>query len=250
MKYNPYSSSKISKFYQCPKSFEYLYIQKIKIPKKDSEALLKGNIVHTLLQFHELSLSEKINKLKQDKEIHKSIFYTKEMIKDCVNIYNNFINSETGKRLLGYKKIAVEIGCGLDKKLLTTDYKNGELFRGYIDRVSVDIDTNIVYISDWKTGKDRSDGMFSQDPDQLIYYSTWYFETFPVDKIIINFVFVEHYNKALEYILTRENLPKYKKLLLTKISGIEKCEEFAKNETVLCQWCDYLEICNPNIIVK
>lgn len=246
MKYNPYSSSKIQKFYICPKSFEYCYIQKVKIPKKDILPLVRGLIVHKLLQYHELNLPEKILKIKEDKEISKSAHFTKDVMKECIGIYNSYIKTDIGKEFFNYKKLATEIGCGLDTKLKSTSYLGGELFRGYIDYICVDVSSNIVHILDYKTGKDKSGGMYAQTPDQLIYYATWYFENFPVDTIVINFVYVEHQNAILRHTLTRENLSKYKKLLLVNIKNIESCEEFVKNEGPLCEWCDYLEMCKPN----
>lgn len=254
MKYAPYSASKIGAFQSCPKAFDYRYIQKVKVPWVPSIHLTRGSLIHLFLEHHELPLKEKIQKMKEDREIMKSEFFNKELVKECLEVYERFIKTDLGKELFSLKKVGAEIGCGLNKQLKAGDYDDGEMFRGFIDRINVDtteakIEDNVVHVIDWKSGKDRSGGMYPQNPDQLIYYGTWYFEKFPVNTIVLHFVFVEHENAELTYTLTRDNLQKYKTLLVKNIHSIEKCEDFFKNENKLCQWCSFLEICNPSVEV-
>lgn len=229
---------------QCPRKFKYKFVDKIKVPFVPSVALTRGNIVHSFLENHEKPLKEKLELLKKDWQIAKSEFFTKEVIKECIDIYNRFVSTEVGKDLLSHMTLANELRCAFDTKLKPTDYDAKDcLFRGKIDRVSVEVEKDLVHVIDWKTGKDKSTGSFKQDPFQLMSYAAWYFAQFPVDKLIISYVFVEHENAKLDYELSRDNLEKYNKRLLVDIVKIEKDEVFEKIEGPLCDYCDFQDHC-------
>jgi len=245
MKYSPYSASSLAVFQQCPRKFKYAKIDKIPVEFQKTEALLRGSGVHYLLEHNEKPLKEKVNGLwKTEEEI------TKELIKQSVSIYKDFQNCEyydfffnKCKTLARELPVALKIENG---KLVPCEFldKNA-IYRGYIDAVFVDEETDMVYIVDWKTGKDKSEGTYKQSPDQLIYYAAWYFNKFPVDKVTLMYVFVEHCTK-LDYVLERENLDRYTKMLLTNILKVEKETEFPKVDSALCQYCDFLEICQKD----
>jgi len=246
MKYSPYSPSAISTFKQCPKKFKFYKIDRIEVPKKDSEALIRGKIIHSFLEHKDKSWKEKIDIIKQEKEIKESKFFNKKIIKDCIEVYDNFLKTELGKEIFSFKNLANELHCGLkieEKQILPCGYNDPiAFFRGKIDGVFVNEETDEVYVIDWKTGKDRSEGIYKQDPEQLLYYGTWYFHNFPVNKIFIKYIFVEH-GTHLEYPMFRENINDYNKALLKNINKIEKCKDFYKVESGLCQYCDYYDLC-------
>jgi len=244
MKYAPYSASRLGCFKQCPRKFKYQYIDKLPYEFKPSIALTKGNIVHSFLENHELDLPGKIAALKKEKQVMNSPFYTKELVKECLGIYNTYIQSKLGQDNFNNLTLGNEMQIALDKKLQPCGYLSEDvLFRGYIDRISVDQKTDIVTILDYKTGKLKNEGPYKQPFDQPLYYASWYFEKFPVDTIILQFDFVEHNHEPMQKVLTRENLIKYKKFLLTNIMTAEKCTDFVKNEGPLCDYCDFQEIC-------
>ena len=140
----------------------------------------------------------------------------------------------------------MELPIGLNNKLESSKYKSAEtVFRGYIDAVFRSEDGKTVWITDWKTGKDKSEGRFAQPFDQLLHYASYYFETFPVDKIIIEYVFVEH-GTSRTFELKKEDLRKYKTALVKDMIRIEKDTEFKKSPSVLCDYCDYQEICEKD----
>jgi len=250
MKYAPYSASKIAVFNQCKRKFQYKYIDKIKTPFEPSVALTKGNIVHSFLEHHELPLADKITKIKKEKQIANSPYFTKELVKECIGIYNSYLETSQGQENFSNKTLGNELKIALNKKLEPCEYYGSDvLFRGFIDRISVDTNTDIVYIKDYKTGKNKSEGPYKLTFDQLMYYSAWYFAKFPVDKIIIEYDFVEHTHEPYMKELTRENVVKYKKFLVQSITTIEKCDSWDKNNTPLCSYCDYQVHCqNDNYI--
>jgi CRISPR/Cas system-associated exonuclease Cas4 (RecB family) len=240
--YCPYSPSKIGLYNQCPAKFKFKYIDEIEV-KSESEHLTKGKILHTLLEIRDMSLKEQVEVLK--KEYKDDPFFTINMVKECFKIYNDFKKSDIYNEIFSRKILAVELGAGLDKQLNKCDFFNDDaLFRGKIDLVTVDEATDIVYITDWKSGKDKSDGLYKQTPDQLMYYATYYFQTFPVDKIVLEYVFIEH-NTKTTFEMTRCNLDKYKKFVLKSILNIERDNEFNPNVTGLCGTCEYADFCIP-----
>jgi len=248
MKYNPYSASSLGVFEQCPRKFKYQKIDKIPVEFVKTDALIKGTLIHLLLEYNELSTKDKVQKIKnlKNSKEYKNVHISNELIKESFSIYNNFKKNNLHKELFSKKSLGKEIPCALkieNKSLVPCNFFDKDIiYRGYIDAVFVDEETNIVYIVDWKTGKDKSTGDYKQTPDQLIYYAAWYFSKFPIDTIKVKYIFVEH-GTELEYTMTKDRLPYYNKMLLSNISKIEKCQDFEKNETSLCDWCDFQDYC-------
>ena len=241
MKYSPYTASSLGTFNQCPRKFKYNKIDKIPVEFVMTPALIKGKIVHSFLEHDTLSLKDKIEKLKSEKLLDK------ELIKEGLSIYNTFRKTTFSETLFGYKHLGSELKISLkikDKQIVPCDYTDKDaMYRGMIDSVFVDEDTDIVYIVDWKTGKDKSTGEYRQSPDQLMYYATWYFNTFPVDTIKILYAFVEHEDAYLEFTLTKDRLSYYNTMLLRNIKKVETETEFPKEESALCDFCDYFDYC-------
>jgi len=100
-----------------------------------------------------------------------------------------------------------------------------------------------VYVKDYKTGRLRNEGPYKTSFDQLMYYAAWYFTNFPVDTIIIEYDFVEHTHEPYRKVLTRANLNKYKKFLIQNILSAEKCTDWDKTESPLCNWCEFEDHC-------
>ena len=248
MKYAPYSASRLATFEQCNRKFQYKYIDKIQVPFEPSVALTRGGIIHSLLENHgKMTLKESVQQLKEDPQIAKSPFYTKEVVRDCLKVFKSFIETDIAKEIFDELELGTELHLGLDGKLNPCEYLSKDvLFRGMIDRVTVNRTTNVVRIIDWKTGKDKSTGTYKQAPDQLMHYASWYFTKFPVDTLIITYVFVEH-NTTLEYTLTRDKLNAYNKALLTPIVKAEKADEFPKDLSPLCNFCEFYTHCNNDI---
>jgi len=250
MKYAPYSASRLATYEQCPRKFKYKYVDKIKLPfEEHSLALTRGKIIHHLLEYHnKLTLKESIDKLKFDDDINTSPYFTKEVIKECIQVYRKFVETDIAKSIFGDFELGTELKVALNKKLEPCEYLDKDtLFRGLIDRVVVDKTTDLVRIIDWKTGKDKSGSSgIKQTPDQLMHYGSWYFAKFPVDKIKIVYVFVEH-NTTLEYTLTRERVQDYKKALLLPIIKAEKDEVFEKITSPLCDYCEFRDVCNGDV---
>ncbi|MEA2022434.1 MAG: PD-(D/E)XK nuclease family protein, partial [Candidatus Caldatribacteriota bacterium] len=130
-----------------------------------------------------------------------------------------------------------ELPIAMDKNLNIQEYNSEKIiFRGYIDKVIRDKDTLILI--DYKTGKYKPDMQW----DQLLYYALALFNSMPFDKILLMNVFVEH-NKYNKQALYRTDIKKYQKVLLTNIKNIEADITFNKEETALCDWCVFQNMC-------
>ena len=224
MKFSPYSYSKISTFESCKKKFDYTYITKIKLKPKYNEALLKGGAVHSILEDYPEASSHKLAE-----KYYPSV--------------KTWIESPRGQSILTVPS-QNEISFGLNSRLEPVEYKDKTaMFRGFIDRIFVK-DSKIV-IMDYKTGKYREPQY--QTYDQLMFYAVWFFQKFPeVLEIKIIYEYVEHL-ESNELDLHRDNLGNYKMQLVKLIHSIETCEDFSKNLTKLCDYCDYQELCKPDL---
>jgi len=244
MKYSPYSASRIASWNQCHRRFKYSYIDKAPREPSDDTPLKKGFCTHLFLENH----IAKFSKEKLLKEIKKEGI-PDDIVRESKRIYKDFVNSQLGKQIFSYFPLGAELEVGLkieNGNIVTCEFLDPDcLFRGKIDYVCVDKETDKVMVIDWKTGKDRSDGKYAQKPDQLIYYAAWYFHNFPVDEIELMYIFVEHGTKS-SYVMTRKDLNKYIKFLLKNIKNIETDTTFEKNISALCNWCPYKRHCDSD----
>ena len=76
----------------------------------------------------------------------------------------------------------------------------------------------------------------------MLFYAIYFFEKYKLSKIKITFIYVEH-DVENDLILEYQYLNNYKKELLQNISKIEKCENFNKNITKLCDYCAFQDKC-------
>ncbi len=223
LKYAPYSYSRISTF-GCPRKSKYKYIQGIKPQPQNLEPLLKGGAVHHIL--------EKF----PEKSTHK-------LSPKYQYIVDEFVQTALGKRVL-FRESSREVDIGLNTSLEPCEYSSEDaMFRGSVDYLY--IEDGIIHIVDYKTGKYREQRF--QEYDQLMFYALWFFIKYPeADKIRISYVYVEH---GLENSLCMERkyLQNYKLKLIKSIKQIEDEENFQKNITPLCDWCDYQEYCTKDI---
>ncbi len=246
IKMNPYSYSKIASYNGCPRKFKYQYIDKIKVEQKDTKALDRGSIIHLIFETHKDV--KRLSNSKEFKRIAKRL--TKTEIKECFNVYDTFMESPQGKSLFKRKQVFAELPLGLNKdfeytKFNRDNYMNQDvLLRGYIDAGIVDEEKDILICIDYKTGKYKEPKY--QQWGQLLYYGIGLFSKMPYDKIMLCFAYVEH-NKLNTKVIYREDIEKYKKALVDNIVNIEQESIFEKNETPLCDWCKFQDICNRDV---
>ena len=237
--YAPYSYSKIEVYNKCPKAFEYQYIQKLPRNKKPQLHFDKGTFIHLLME-HNGNL-DVIKNTKEFNEIKEHGILTKEHFKEYFKTYKKFTETGIGKQILKRKEIYKELPIGITFDYKKTLYKDPKaLLRGFIDAVYVDEEKDVLLLVDWKTG--RYVPKEKQSWLQLMIYSISLFDIVPFDTILIMYAYIED-NKINTKVLHRKDIPKYQKALETSIQKIEETEVFEKNETALCPWCDFYEVC-------
>ena len=223
---NTFSYSKISTYQQCPLKYKFQYIDKI--PTKPSIHLIKGSKIHKLLENFE---SFEYN---PNTEYH--------------DIVKSFMDSSLGIEILSKPSIR-EHQIKLNENLRADDSltKKETRFIGYIDRINVYVETTPldetsknVELIDFKTGKYKEPKY--QDFQQLILYSIYMFDKYEIDSILLRFVYVEH-NLENSLLLNRSSTEIYRSQLQKDIETIESDTIFKKNQSPLCPWCDYQQIC-------
>jgi len=224
-----FSYSRISLYNQCPKKYQYRYIDKL--PTKSYAHLKKGTNVHTILE-----------------NIENLIEYSNnDEYKEAYPIAVNFYNSDLGKDILQRDdtKSVREFEFFLDYNLYPTDKKENALFIGYIDRINIDYKNKCIDIIDYKTGKYKE--LKYQDFTQLIIYAVYFLQRYNIiDEVKLRFVYVEHLRENT-LILNRNAIENHKQLLKENIVRILKStqnNDFKCNRTKLCDWCDFQEYCN------
>ncbi len=248
-----YSYSRISTFLQCPKKYEFTYIQNL--PKQMNNALIKGSKVHSIFEnidtfikykqtksnntsklgFNNTTLVENVNssKLENNILINPKLLNTFET-QEYSSIVENFIKSPLGELLKYPNSREVEIFLDKDFNPALKD----KYFVGYIDRVNF---TNTgIEIIDFKTGKYKD--IKYQDFNQLGLYGIYVMKKYNLDKVKLRYVYVEH-NKEntleIDIPFINELTQKYKNI----INELENTKEFKKCVTRLCDYCDYKDKC-------
>lgn len=209
MHYAPYSHSKMTSFLTCPMRFKLTYIDKVK-PERKPDYLQRGIDVHEILSCYPKSTSE---------------------------IVNRFLESEVGKKydqvLRGDTRREVRIGLSNDFAL--QKYSTKSLVNGIIDLIY--IKDGVVHLVDWKTGKVPA----SQDWSQLETYSLAFLHDNPV---VLSYVYVD---QCIENTKTvhPDDRPKILAKLRTIINNIEVCDNFTRNISWQCSYCQYSNVCHP-----
>lgn len=229
MKYNPYSYSKIQTFESCAMKFKYQYIDKIKVDI-DNKALRKGIMVHRMLEKNSYDIK----------------FFNSNVIDDdyleAKNIFENFKkNSKYYNKFKSKNEVDFSISQGFENT--TSFFDKTSLIRGKIDYVYFD-DDGVLNIVDFKTGKYRT--LEEQSENQLKLYAIFIFlKNEKINEIKCSYDYVEH-NKIETILFKREFLEEYKKTFNDYFNKIESTQEFKKNISPLCDWCNFKEHCKPS----
>jgi len=211
------------------------------LKRKPQDYFDRGKLFHLLLEYN--GDLKTIKKTKEFQEIKEHQLLDTNQIKEIYQIYKTFISSKPGKDIISKEVFMKEFPLGLNKDLELVPYGDDNvLLRGYIDACYLIPDRDdVCLVVDWKSGKYKSKE--HQSYAQLLWYSLGLFSKNPhLEKILLVFAYVEH-NKINTKTVQRKDINRYKQALYNTIDKIEQDQEFEKNETTLCQYCDYFEVC-------
>lgn len=246
-----YSYSKISTFEQCPLKFKYRYIEKI-IPKIDKtiDSHL-GKCVHSTLEWF-YSEIKKNNIPTMDELISfylqkwEEDYFPEMPIIDEKLTARDYLNKGIGFLVTYYleNKPFDDNTLEVEKEIsINLDLDGGYKIKGFIDRLSYNLATNEYEIHDYKTSNSLPRIEKIENDKQLSLYSIAIKELFGYDKEV---KLIWHYlahNKKISRKKTNADLDLLKKEILELTKKIEQTKEFPPNKSILCNWCEYKDIC-------
>ncbi len=247
-----YSFSKIGSFEKCKLQYKYRYIDKLRLRVETIEAFM-GIIVHEALKEFYDFVKNKIIKPKKWL-LYKYDELWKKDYNDSIKIMKKEFSAEDyyekGKKCLmdyyeEYKpfdqtkivKTEEYVFCKLKQD--SQEYR----FTGIIDRLDWNDKEKIFEIHDYKTSatlmtQEEAGQDFQLSLYQLALLSRW--PEAEKTKLIWHFLL---FNKQVESSRTKEQLMEIQATAIEKIKAIEACEEFPPHKSVLCDWCDFQQIC-------
>jgi putative RecB family exonuclease len=248
---NQYSHSRLSCFENCPKQFEYRYIQKIEIDTEGIEAFL-GKRVHEILErlYHHVarhrhppSLAQVQERFRKDWRLHwhdkieivrkesPPDFYLQQGERCLENYYRSEYPFDTGETVALEQRISVQL-----------DDEGQYLARGIIDRITKRGD-GAYEIHDYKTSGSLPQRRRLDQDRQLGLYQIGLEQTFTDAKEV---ELIWHYMTFNRTIRSRRSVAQLDTLRAETIALIDKIEAadtFPAKPGPLCSWCGYREIC-------
>jgi len=224
-----YSHSRLEAFKSCPLKYKFNYIDKIKREEEGIEAFLGSRFheamekIYKDLPFKKYSLSELLDFYEVDwnKKYHdKIIIVDKERkAKDYKEIGKKFIEDYYQR----YDPFNQGKVLGIERPVIINLDDHGEYkLRGYVDRIDQS-----------RVDEDRQLALY-----QIGVQSMW--------NDVYHVELVWHYvafDKEIRSKRTEEELDELKKDTIDLIKKIEATREFLPNESTLCGWCYYKDIC-------
>lgn len=261
-----YSFSQIGTYIQCPKKYQYKYVDKLPDEFRDSPDTILGSAVHDALEFlynqvniRQIPTKEEVlqeyNKYRKEKldelaEKNIELEYRKETTQqDYINRWAFYLEKYYEKNL-PFDDVTV-IGTELNLMFLLDD-ESGINFTGFIDRLDKVWDTFVI--NDYKTNKKLPSEDNEEYREQLTLYAIWVKQKYGkyLKKIVARLHFL-HFDMVDEWEITDELLNqvsnKYKDLSneiennKLKYSEKQDTQLFETKKTPLCNWCSFQSIC-------
>lgn len=244
-----YSHSRLSTFETCPLQYKFSYIDKIKRDQKSVEMFLGSRFHETMeLLYKELKFkTHTVEELLQyydaiwRKEWNDAVIITKKgrIEKDYYNIGKKCIE-DYYKSYYPFDQSKV---LGLERPVdILLDKEGKYKVTGYVDRIAQD-KKGTYEIHDYKTSGFLPDQKHFDEDRQLAFYqmgieSIW--NDVKNVKLIWHYVV---YDKEMVSTRTPDQLEKLKKDTVALIDKIEGIKEFLHEESSLCDWCAYPDLC-------
>lgn len=236
------SVSKVKTFKDCKAKFHFCYIERL--PRKDWDFHVFGKFLHEVLEvFH--------RKIIQGSDAPYHVLMT-----ECFGLasanWKDKITPEQKKEssviLGGYlKQISEQKKAGTLPTILAVEkdfYINIDdtvLLNGFIDRTQLDSD-GTLHVSDYKTTKNKK--YLKNDYFQLLTYAyVMCLEDPKIEKVRTSYILLRHNFETIVKDFTRDEIMKIEQTFLDYARNIKEEKLFRANPTPLCNFCDYLNIC-------
>jgi putative RecB family exonuclease len=245
-----YSHSCLETFKTCPLKYKFNYIDKIKREEEGIEAFL-GSRFHKVME-----------------KIYKDLIFRKNSLDDLLAFYHDdwdkkyhhkIIITDKERKAEDYKEIGQKYIedyyqhyypfnqgkiLGIEREVLINLEDHGQEYKlkGYVDRIDQAKD-GTYEIHDYKTSKVFPEQIKMDEDHQLALYQLGIQRMW---KDVHQVELVWHYvafDKEIRSLRTKEELEELKKDTLYWIKKIEATPEFLPQESALCGWCSYQDIC-------
>lgn len=249
-----YSYSRIGCFENCPRQYKFRYIEKPDIIKPEGVEAFMGKMVHeTLEKCYSLAQHGRVM---ADEELlayyrrrwNESLPENLKVVREDMTAedYYNAGAEALRKYHARYAPFDQELILGLERRVVFgLDSGGNYKMQGYIDRLTRD-NNGKLRIQDYKTSASLPSQQDVDNDEQLALYQIAVQEMWPDNNGV---ELVWHYVRFDTTMISHRDenqLEKLKKLYIDKINTIEKAEglgNFPTNETNLCNWCEYYELC-------
>ena len=204
----PWSYSRLSTYEDCPRQYQYSYVENLPGFRPESPAASRGSAIHTMAEEYLLG---------------KRMIYPPELQKVSAHAMS-----------LKAKKATAEQKLAVNDKWEPDDYKSPTaFFRGIIDVCYTEGDA--VHIQDWKTGQ-----VYDSHPKQMEVYVALAAAHYPEAKVFhTRLIYVDQGIVTQPKVTERERLKPIRLLLDGRIKIAEEDEIFPTRAGSHCRWCNY-----------
>ena len=247
-----YSPSRINTFDGCKLKYKYQYIDKLKSDLTTIERFM-GSIVHEVLEeFYKLVKGGSVKPLEWVLDKYKEVWqknYTEsiKIVKEELSVKDYY---NKGKQCLidYYEKYKPFDQTKIvdTEHLVSFNVKFNESerqFRGVLDRLDWNDKEDIFEIHDYKVTNTLMIQEKADSDWQLGLYHIALKEKWPeIEKVKL----VWHsllFNKEIISFRTKEQIEQLKGRVVERVKEIEDCDKFPPEKSVLCDWCDFQNIC-------
>ncbi|MCM2303417.1 MAG: PD-(D/E)XK nuclease family protein [Elusimicrobia bacterium] len=246
-----FSPSKLSVYQNCPRRYQYRYVDKISRRRKTPETVT-GVAVHAAFEeLYGLVTGGKVPSLAELQEIYEREFSAewdgsvvekdarfvqddwRKVGRDCVQLYY-----EAHQPFSEDRTVAVEKRVGFPIMVDGHEYR----IEGFVDRLALAPD-GAFEIVDYKTAKSLPNQRHADEDWQLALYELAVRLEWPDTKEVrLKWHYVRH-GKTLVSI--RDDAARARLLAdaAALISRIKHDHEFKTNRGTLCDWCEYRDLC-------
>jgi len=244
-----YSHSRVSTYENCPYQYKLRYIDKVKVDVPTTIECFMGDMVHQTLEL--LYKNKKFKKRVAKSSLLK--FYNaiwKKNFSEDILIVKDGLTSENYRKM-GMKYISdyydrmrpfeqmTILGLETQDRMTLPD---GNQWHIRIDKLGCDSEGN-YFVCDYKTNARMKDQEEADSDRQLALYSVWVKDKFKDAKSVKLIWHMLAFNKDAVSERTDEQLQKLQEEVCEIIKEIENAKEFPRNQTALCDYCVYKEMC-------